>query len=85
MIVKIYHLPIISLQCGVDVNKVNSYDQTALDIVNKFTTNRASREIKQLLKGKTYEPRSEKSFPTMSNTNWPVQSWKKARSLKFFT
>ena len=39
-------------QCGVDVNKANSYDQTALDIVNKFTTNRASKEIKQLLKGK---------------------------------
>ena len=36
-----------------DVNKANSYDQTALDIVNKFTTNRASKEIKQLLKGKT--------------------------------
>ncbi|XP_053393493.1 caskin-2-like isoform X2 [Mercenaria mercenaria] len=39
------------LDCGVDVNKVNSYDQTALDIVNKFTTNRAAKEIKQLLKG----------------------------------
>ncbi|XP_053393492.1 caskin-1-like isoform X1 [Mercenaria mercenaria] len=38
-------------ECGVDVNKVNSYDQTALDIVNKFTTNRAAKEIKQLLKG----------------------------------
>ncbi|XP_060582122.1 caskin-2-like isoform X1 [Ruditapes philippinarum] len=40
------------LDCGVDVNKVNSYDQTALDIVNKFTTNRAAKEIKQILKGK---------------------------------
>lgn len=40
-------------QCGVDVNKPNSYDQTALDIVNKFTTSRAARELKQLLKGKT--------------------------------
>ncbi|XP_052267192.1 caskin-2-like isoform X3 [Dreissena polymorpha] len=38
------------LDCGVDVNKVNSYDQTALDIVNKFTSNKASKEIKQLLK-----------------------------------
>ncbi|XP_052791333.1 caskin-2-like isoform X3 [Mya arenaria] len=38
------------LDCGVDVNKVNSYDQTALDIVNKFTANRASREIKEILK-----------------------------------
>lgn len=42
----------VSFQCGIDVNKVNSYDQTALDIVNKFTTSRASKEIKQLLKGK---------------------------------
>ncbi|KAL8610492.1 hypothetical protein ACOMHN_060412 [Nucella lapillus] len=39
------------LDCGVDVNKPNSYDQTALDIVNKFTTSRAARELKQLLKG----------------------------------
>ncbi|XP_076444536.1 LOW QUALITY PROTEIN: uncharacterized protein LOC143282697 [Babylonia areolata] len=38
------------LDCGVDVNKPNSYDQTALDIVNKFTTSRAARELKQLLK-----------------------------------
>lgn len=42
----------VTFQCGIDVNKVNSYDQTALDIVNKFTTSRASKEIKQLLKGK---------------------------------
>nr|KAG5713414.1 hypothetical protein BaRGS_024962 [Batillaria attramentaria] len=39
------------LYCGIDVNKPNSYDQTALDIVNKFTTTRAARELKQLLKG----------------------------------
>ncbi|XP_070183018.1 caskin-2-like [Littorina saxatilis] len=38
------------LDCGIDVNKPNSYDQTALDIVNKFTTSRAARELKQLLK-----------------------------------
>ena len=53
----LHSLPIILhsvFQCGVDVNKVNSYDQTALDIVNKFTSNRASKEIKQLLKGKTF-------------------------------
>ena len=43
-------------QCGVDVNKPNSYDQTALDIVNKFTTSRAARELKQLLKGKSSTP-----------------------------
>ena len=47
-------------QCGIDVNKPNSYDQTALDIVNKFTTSRTGRELKQLLKGKksSYHRRS---------------------------
>lgn len=39
-------------QCGIDVNKPNSYDQTALDIVNKFTTTRAAKELKHVLKGK---------------------------------
>ncbi|KAL5018515.1 hypothetical protein ScPMuIL_004237, partial [Solemya velum] len=38
------------LDCGVDVNKANSYDQTALDIVNKFTSTGAAKELKQLLK-----------------------------------
>ena len=38
-------------QCGVDVNRPDSYDQSALDIVNKFTTSRAAKELKQLLKG----------------------------------
>ncbi|XP_013386174.1 caskin-1 isoform X2 [Lingula anatina] len=37
-------------KCGVDVNRPNSYDQSALDIVNKFTTSRAAKELKQLLK-----------------------------------
>lgn len=39
-------------QSGVDVNKPNSYDQTALDIVRSFTTCHAEREMKHLLKGK---------------------------------
>ena len=39
-------------QCGIDVNRPNSYDQTALDIVNQFTASRAAKELKQLLKGK---------------------------------
>lgn len=39
-------------QGGVDVNIRNTYNQTALDIVNQFTTSQASREIKQLLRGK---------------------------------
>lgn len=38
-------------QGGVDVNIRNTYNQTALDIVNQFTTSQASREIKQLLRG----------------------------------
>ncbi|XP_041363793.1 caskin-2-like [Gigantopelta aegis] len=38
------------LDCGIDVNKPNSYDQTALDIVNKFTSNKAAKELKHILK-----------------------------------
>lgn len=40
-------------QGGVDVNIRNTYNQTALDIVNQFTTSQASREIKQLLRGES--------------------------------
>ena len=45
------HVYRFSFQCGVDVNHPDSYDQSALDIVNKFTTSRAAKELKQLLKG----------------------------------
>ncbi|XP_051968701.1 caskin-2-like isoform X3 [Xyrauchen texanus] len=38
------------LDAGIDVNIRNTYNQTALDIVNQFTTSHASREIKQLLR-----------------------------------
>lgn len=38
-------------QGGVDVNIRNTYNQTALDIVNQFTTSHASKDIKQLLRG----------------------------------
>ncbi|KAM4525611.1 caskin-2-like isoform 2-T2 [Odontesthes bonariensis] len=38
------------LDAGVNVNMRNTYNQTALDIVNQFTTSTASREIKQLLR-----------------------------------
>uniref|UniRef100_A0A8C3YHD7 Caskin-2 n=1 Tax=Catagonus wagneri TaxID=51154 RepID=A0A8C3YHD7_9CETA len=38
------------LEGGVDVSIRNTYNQTALDIVNQFTTSQASREIKQLLR-----------------------------------
>ncbi|XP_055874760.1 caskin-2-like isoform X4 [Biomphalaria glabrata] len=36
--------------CGVDVNKPDSYDQTALDIVTKFTSGHAGKELKHILK-----------------------------------
>jgi len=39
------------LQSGVDVNRLNSYEQTALEVVNKFTASRGAREIKQMLRG----------------------------------
>ncbi|XP_038632536.1 caskin-2-like isoform X2 [Scyliorhinus canicula] len=38
------------LDAGIDVNIRNTYNQTALDIVNQFTTSQASKEIKQLLR-----------------------------------
>ncbi|XP_051530753.1 caskin-2-like isoform X2 [Myxocyprinus asiaticus] len=38
------------LDAGIDVNIRNTYNQTALDIVNQFTTSHASREIKELLR-----------------------------------
>lgn len=37
------------------MNIRNTYNQTALDIVNQFTTSQASREIKQLLRGEWEE------------------------------
>ncbi|XP_016517157.1 caskin-2 [Poecilia formosa] len=39
------------LDAAVDVNTRNTYNQTALDIVNQFTTSHASKDIKQLLRG----------------------------------
>ncbi|KAM3597392.1 uncharacterized protein V6R79_004031 [Siganus canaliculatus] len=41
------------LDAGVDVNVRNTYNQTALDIVNQFTTSSASRDIKTLLRDAT--------------------------------
>lgn len=43
----------LSLQAGVDVNIRNTYNQTALDIVNQFTTSHASKDIKQMLRGQS--------------------------------
>eukprot|EP00063_Salmo_salar_P084139 XP_014058974.1 PREDICTED: caskin-2-like isoform X4 [Salmo salar] len=41
------------LEAGIDVNIRNTYNQTALDIVNQFTTSHASKDIKQLLRDAT--------------------------------
>ncbi|TRY56129.1 hypothetical protein DNTS_015254, partial [Danionella cerebrum] len=38
---------------GIDVNIRNTYNQTALDIVNQFTASHASKDIKQLLREAT--------------------------------
>ncbi|KAI9536390.1 hypothetical protein NQZ68_033649 [Dissostichus eleginoides] len=38
------------LDAGINVKMRNTYNQTALDIVNQFTTSSAGREIKQLLR-----------------------------------
>lgn len=39
------------IQSGISAGVRNTLSQTALDIVNQFTTTQASREIKQLLRG----------------------------------
>ncbi|TRY82210.1 hypothetical protein DNTS_032387 [Danionella cerebrum] len=41
------------LDAGIDVNIRNTYNQTALDIVNQFTASHASKDIKQLLREAT--------------------------------
>lgn len=41
------------LDTGIDVNIRNTYNQTALDIVNQFTACHASKDIKQLLREAT--------------------------------
>ncbi|NWR25989.1 CSKI1 protein, partial [Emberiza fucata] len=38
------------LQSGINAHVRNTYNQTALDIVNQFTTSQASKEIKQMLR-----------------------------------
>lgn len=51
------------MQAGVDVNIRNTYNQTALDIVNQFTTSHASRDIKQLLRGPIKPSSASSSLP----------------------
>lgn len=41
----------LQIQSGISAGVRNTLSQTALDIVNQFTTTQASREIKQLLRG----------------------------------
>lgn len=52
-------------QGGVDVNIRNTYNQTALDIVNQFTTSQASREIKQLLRGECVWEKTQPRGPLL--------------------
>ena len=42
------------MQAGIDVNVPNSYEQTALDIVNKFTRKAGAKELKTILQGIIY-------------------------------
>lgn len=44
--------PSVPLQSGINAHVRNTYNQTALDIVNQFTTSQASKEIKQMLRGR---------------------------------
>lgn len=52
-VIVIHNNPVlcVCVQAGINVNIRNTYNQTALDIVNQFTTSTASKEIKQLLRG----------------------------------
>lgn len=43
------------LSCGIDVSLLNSYEQTALELVNKFTMTRAARQLKEMLKEASLE------------------------------
>ncbi|GCC34890.1 hypothetical protein chiPu_0013367 [Chiloscyllium punctatum] len=49
-IIRFGHFILTCASAGIDVNIRNTYNQTALDIVNQFTTSQASKEIKQLLR-----------------------------------
>ncbi|KAI1233618.1 Caskin-1, partial [Lamprotornis superbus] len=51
---------------GINAHVRNTYNQTALDIVNQFTTSQASKEIKQMLRGRGLE-----------GTEWPC--WHEGR------
>lgn len=48
------------IQSGISAGVRNTMSQTALDIVNQFTTTQASREIKQLLRGEIVSANTQK-------------------------
>jgi len=53
-VITLYHVNVysgFSLQSGISAGVRNTFCQTALDIVNQFTTTQASKEIKQMLRG----------------------------------
>jgi len=54
------------------VSMRNTYNQTALDIVNQFTTSTASREIKQLLRGEGLLQNTSVLFGTFINAPYEV-------------
>ncbi|XP_070580993.1 LOW QUALITY PROTEIN: caskin-2-like [Ptychodera flava] len=59
------------LSHGVDATITNDYGQTALDIVNKFTSSRAAQEIKQMLKDASgaLQARALKDYYNMYDQN----------------
>lgn len=65
----------VSVQSGISAGVRNTLSQTALDIVNQFTTTQASREIKQLLRGETMRPHSSYPNPVCRNPRAEVVSW----------
>jgi hypothetical protein len=67
------------LDYGVDVNRPNSFDQTALDIVNKFTTSRAAKDMKQLLKAWPYFMRGLKTKILNLPCGRPTTRWRLGR------
>lgn len=83
--------PTLCTQGGVDVNIRNTYNQTALDIVNQFTTSQASREIKQLLRGECggekTQPRAFRATPEgpwewRSRCHIPGAGWRDAVGMR---
>ena len=53
------------------MNIRNTYNQTALDIVNQFTTSHASKDIKQLLRGEVGPARSW-ALPATERGSFPL-------------